>query len=134
MYLRKHYTESVWNFLEIFNWSHTTTTTFHCHMLTHLKYLIKKLYSLHKNQSANFKLEQQCWVYTSIETAWDKMRTRVKGVYLSHLTPSRPISVSSRSSWKHVGKSYLRQRAQMFHLVFEVTVDYTLVQFSNIFF
>ncbi len=52
---------------------------------------------------------------------------------MSPLAHSQPVLVLSHSPWKNVAKSKPSQRTGMPRLVMEAIVDYTLVQFSNIF-
>ncbi len=64
-----------------------------------------------------------CQVYTLVEIARDEKRMRVRRVHLSHLTHSRPVTISSHSSWKHVGKSYRVKGDESLHPVIEASVS-----------
>ncbi len=59
------------------------------------------------------------------------MRTRVRRIHLSCLTCSRPVLVLSRSSRKHVGKSYPYATTQMSHFVIEAIVSLYFVALTQ---
>ncbi len=110
--------------------------TFNWSMLTHVLVVEQSCWASHYHYiqfSQRIWDHSQCWVYTHVETAWDETRMRVRRVHLSRLTRCQPVRVLSHSSREHVSKSYQSQRTWMSSFVIKATVDYTLVQFSNIF-
>ncbi len=57
------------------------------------------------HMAVGFNMKRLCHGWFTFLSRQHETRTRVRGVYLSHLTRSQPVLVWSRSSWKNVDKS-----------------------------